>query len=188
MSEPLYEGPVVYPPWVSANYGDEVMQGSRGLVRRMGTILRPWSTTGTVFTYESDAGTRTVEVRPPANANGVTLPPGTSLIRVDTAEHFGLSLIRPVGLARVGDEVRDLDAATALTVGTLLGTGNAPSYVVVGEEGEDDVRSLFDLRTGQAIEDLYDPLVILYLAPRPAPASIVIASGDPEPQESDEGS
>lgn len=188
MTQPAIDGPVVYPPWTSANYGDEVVQGSRGLVRRMGAVTRPWSNTGTVFTYDSGNGPRTVEVWPPGNPGTVNLPGTTSLVRVQAAEHFGLSLIRPVGLARVGDEVRDIDAAVGLTVGTLLGLGNAPSHVIVGEEGEDDVRTVYDLRTGQPVDDLYDPLVILYLAPRPAPASITIAVGDPEPQGSDEGS
>lgn len=186
MTQPAIDGPVVYPPWTSANHGDEVVQGSRGLVRRMGSITRPWSNTGTTFTYDTGTGVRTVEVSPPATANGVTLSGSTSLVRVGAAEHFGLSLVRPVGLARVGDEVRDLDAAVALTVGSLLGKGNVPSLVVVGGEGETDVRTLLELRTGQAVEELYEAAVILYLAPRPAPASIALAAGAPEPQ--DEGS
>lgn len=185
MTQPAIDGPVVYPPWTSANYGDEVVQGSRGLVRRMGSITRPWSNTGTTFTFDNGAGERTVEVAPPVAVTPQTLPGTTSLVRVGAAEHFGLSLVRPVGLARVGDEVRDLDAAVALTVGTLLGTGNVPSFVVIGEEGEDDVRTLVELRTGQPVEDVYDAVVILYLAPRPAPASITLAAGTPAPQDED---
>lgn len=157
-------GPVVYPPWDGAEHGDQVVQGTRGVTLVMGTVTRSWTTDGSAFTYDdgSGAGEAVVEIQPDGPA---TTAAGTeSVMRVRALSHLGLSLVRAVDLAKIGDEVRDLDAALALPVGTLLGASGVPTAVVTGD---DTARTLVDLATGAAIPDLYDYLAVVYLAMRP---------------------
>lgn len=172
------DGPVVYPPWTGADHGDLVVQGTRGLIRTMGTVIAPWSSAGSSFAYDDGLGsTGTVEVL--ARGTSFSAAPEGSILRVDAANHLGLSLMRPVDLAKIGDEVRDLDAAHALPIGSLLGLNGLPTAVVSGDA---TTRTLLDLATGTAMEDLFDYLRLLYLAPRPPePAPEPAPEPEPEP-------
>ena len=115
----LPTGPVAYPTWETSDAGDILIQqtgtDSGPHQRAIAILSRAWNdpVVGVDAAYPQDNindPTRRFVILP-TNIFGYHTASSSSALRMEEALYLGMIILRPIELAKVGDEIRELEAA-----------------------------------------------------------------------------